>query len=490
MIEKVENVEIVEHVRDVSWNYFEMLPEELIIDIIDRLSSIDRQKLRNLDGNIKAIISSPYYQERLWLECFHSKMNYTECRLGYPINVKFEYTGLLMKQCKTTFDILSYECYNELDVNSTVWNEKFTFWLPLYINHIHWRKSSKILIKQVNNYMCYNSRQYYDKYDFKHESVELENMIGREDKYTTYQLKFGKQYNPNNNIHDVGQICHNTELKANPYYIVDIYTTFMTNIIVEIMKGEVHLSLKVLEGFCQIYRTFYQLSEEYPKIKTIIDEKIKNFIKKPQHRHKTYTPNLGNMLMMLTISDQYSWKDIRKHYLEESGDRNIMWILKKYPYVSNIDDPKKILEQSHIVDEDDPEEETLERWKESLLPKIFKLTSVGKKLLLFNLHFINKVIGDDKDKFIRTLDCNYGYPTNEMKENFQNDINDINNVNSYSEFYKYLDLYKPNDEILAQKIIYSVQRSNRKGYNKGLKTGYVVGDKKDENKELNWERTT
>ena len=55
--------------------------------------------------------------------------------------------------------------------------------------------------------------------------------------------------------------------------------------------------------------------------------------------------------MMLTISDTYSWKDIRKHYLEESGDRNIMWILKKYPFIAKVEEPGKLLEESYIVDD-------------------------------------------------------------------------------------------------------------------------------------------
>lgn len=474
-------VNIVKHKNIyIKQSYFDLLPEELIINILDRLSSIDRQKVHVLPGNIKQIISSPYYRERLWLECFHSKMNYTESKLGYPLIVKFEYSGLMMKQCKTTFDILSYECYNELEIQHTVWNQQFTFWLPLYINYRHWNKSFKVLVKQVNNYMKYNTRQQYDRSDRKKQAIALDEMVGREDKYNTYKLRFGKEYHPNNDIYETGNICTNTSLDINPYYIVDIYTTFMTNIIVDIMKGEIHLSLKVLEGFCQIYRTFYQLSLDIPKIKTIIDEKLKNFIRKPQHRHKTYTPNLGNMLMMLTISDTYSWKDIRKHYLEESGDRNIMWILKEYPFMAKVEKPEKLLEESYIIDDTT---KTVEDAKKTILQKIFDITIVGKKLLLFNLYFVNEVIGDDKKKFINMLDRNYGFPTDKIKEKFQQDIAVINNLKSYDEFYKSLAIYKPNDTVLSQKIISSRIRSTKKGYNKS-----VLEDKKEE-EELKWERT-
>jgi len=134
--------------------------------------------------------------------------------------------------------------------------------------------------------------------------------------------------------------------------------------------------------------------------------------------------------MMLTISEEYSWTDMRKHYLEESGDRNIMWILKTHPEINKITESSKMVEY---------------------LEKIFKVTSVGKKLLLFNLYFVNQVIGDDKHKFIRTLDNNYGFPTDELKTQFQTDISSINGIETHNDFYKRLDIYAPNNEILAQK---------------------------------------
>lgn len=441
----VKATKIEKNKNKFTSNYFELLPDEIIINIFDRLSSIDRRKLNIFSGRVSLIISSPYYNERSWLECFYSKCNFNESRLGYPIKINFAQHGLRLKLCETTFDIISYESYHDLDVKKTVWNDEFTYWLPLYINSSHWRKSSKILANQINNYMNYNT-----------EKIKFNNKIGSE----------------------ISNI--------NPYYVIEIYSTLMTNIIVDIMKGETHLSLKVLEGFCQIYRTFYELSIEYSIIKQIVDDKIYNFIKKPQHRHKMYTPNLGAILMMLTISDKYSWSDIKKCYLEESGDRNIMWMLIKIPFINKVTDPKKLLEISYIVDDTTL---TREDAMKSILQKLFDTTLVGRKLLLFNLYFVNTIIGKDKSTFITMLDHNYGYPTNDIKEQFQKDINIINNIKSYDDFYKYLNIYKPADEILAQKILSSRDRSTRKGYNKTVLNQIAKINKiKNEQNELAWAR--
>ena len=73
-----------------------------------------------------------------------------------------------------------------------------------------------------------------------------------------------------------------------------------------------------MEGFFQIYNYFYQLSIEFPEIIETINNRINKFIKRPQNRHKRMTPNLGNLISMLLLTNKYKWSHISKVYLEES----------------------------------------------------------------------------------------------------------------------------------------------------------------------------
>lgn len=48
---------------------------------------------------------------------------------------------------------------------------------------------------------------------------------------------------------------------------------------------------------------------------------------------------LGEFLPLLTVS-KFQWKDVAQAYIEESFDRNVKWLLVKYPELEYMaDDP-------------------------------------------------------------------------------------------------------------------------------------------------------
>eukprot|EP01084_Bolivina_argentea_P254615 428081_1 len=76
--------------------------------------------------------------------------------LGYGIEPKFygnvdrnnKLNFNRLQSCETTFDLLSYDAFDNWDVRTTVWKEKtFSHYIPIYINKKHGEKSLKILEK-------------------------------------------------------------------------------------------------------------------------------------------------------------------------------------------------------------------------------------------------------------------------------------------------------------------------------------------------------
>lgn len=57
--------------------------------------------------------------------------------------------------------------------------------------------------------------------------------------------------------------------------------------------------------------------KEYPNVEAIMNGKIEEFINKPEARHKDFTPGLGDLLAMVTVSDKYTFKDLLKAYTDE-----------------------------------------------------------------------------------------------------------------------------------------------------------------------------
>lgn len=86
------------------------------------------------------------------------------------------------------------------------------------------------------------------------------------------------------------------------------------------------------------------LAKEHPQVVQSANQKIVNFINSESFRTKDVNihsdvteltdfqvvPALGEFLPLLLISDK-TWKDVQEAYLKENFDRNVQWIIKKFP---------------------------------------------------------------------------------------------------------------------------------------------------------------
>lgn len=128
-----------------------------------------------------------------------------------------------------------------------------------------------------------------------------------------------------------------------------------------------------------------------------MDQRIEDFIKNPEKRHKDHTGSLGDLLAFVTVSQKYKIGDILAHYLEEQLDRQAYWILKEIPELDHTDDKYK--DKEVIVEEGRSE-------------VCFKTGIAGFHITLF-FFFLNRMVmetGDKKelDKLCATLDSNFG----------------------------------------------------------------------------------
>lgn len=429
----------------------DIIPIEIWDKIFKHLNITQISKLLGLSKKLDLIIKSPYYNQRRWLTCFYTKMNFESTILGYPISINIFPDTCDIKEIDTTLDIISYTAYKDLNINKTIWNQEFKFWLPLYINDSHFDKSCHILLEQV-----YKISNNYDNNYYKESPSYLQKK----------NIIINNSSNPN-------------KIRiSNCHYLLNIFTNIMNCFIVKMMKGEMHISIKALEGLCQIYRLFSHIKIKYPEISEIADKNIYNFIHKVQYRHKTFTPNLGLILMTTLLSNKYKWSHLKKTYLDESADRQILWILKELPIegvepiilmktIKELNDKKLLsIEKLNIINEylyiiDLPNKDQTNL---TLLDLIFEITKVGKKLLLFNNYFIENI--SNIQNIIETLDNCYGYPNEDILNNFKINMNKIYQLKNEDEFNKYMNLYKTPLKLRSERIISHIISSNKKNYNK------------------------
>merc|ERR1719482_1700303 len=115
------------------------------------------------------------------------------------------------------------------------------------------------------------------------------------------------------------------------------------------MNGGVWTSTKALEGYMAFHHLFLALAREFPAIAAEAAKRTGAFRAREVARAKHSTPNLGEFLCVLAVTD-VSWEEMAIPLLEEAFDRNVLWVLKAHPpLVEPLQDHCKALEamQSH-----------------------------------------------------------------------------------------------------------------------------------------------
>ena len=219
--------------------------------------------------------SHPAFQgERAIIErellCFHSKDSFGDDILGIGVSLEHKPGGDI-SYISTAFDLISHSTFYSAGVRKGVWKEPFTDFLPLYINESHGRRALPLIKKHMA------------------------------------QISRGRP---------------SEEKDFRPEHAVDILTKLMNSLVVNLNNGNVHASIKALEGYCAFHQMLLVFADLYPEIVRSANMTIGAFISGGDHRNKRAVPALGEFLPLLTIS-RFAWKDVANAYLQENFVRNV-----------------------------------------------------------------------------------------------------------------------------------------------------------------------
>eukprot|EP00931_Biecheleriopsis_adriatica_P034045 TRINITY_DN19707_c0_g1_i1.p1 TRINITY_DN19707_c0_g1~~TRINITY_DN19707_c0_g1_i1.p1 ORF type:complete len:1640 (+),score=433.33 TRINITY_DN19707_c0_g1_i1:58-4977(+) len=342
-------------------------------------SVIDLDKFRDLTERIKA----KGYDDR---SCYVTRLSYKEDILGVGLEIKPEAdTERNVFHC--SFDLLSKEAFYDFGVRSGVWKDKVQFWMPAAIDASHFRRALPHLatcFRQLGDgkvealTRSYGTQAGSAKYNLKAQLREAERkgqkVVSLEDFRKQEAERKKKAVSPcpseapsEEAAPAVGSALGLTE--ADVAFGLEVLPKLMNLQTVQLMKGDLHLSTKALEGYMGFHHLLLSILRQFPSLQVKVERKIATFIHDEQFRTKKACPNIGEFLCLLAVSRKYTWDDVSKAVLKETLDRNASWAIDKFD----------VLKLPGIS-------------AEVRLEKTFRASIVSIRLLCFNVWFLRNIV--------------------------------------------------------------------------------------------------
>ena len=332
--------------------------------------------------------------------CYHRKTNFEENAIGLGISIsKIPRTGEI-KGITPRFDFIAFKTYTKERLRVALNGEHFTHWFPLYFG-INKDKFLKSLTRSISMIAKGNAKEF------------------------------------------------------KPDLILKVMPKFFNYICLNIISEKVHNSSRAIEILMYVFRIIIMLAQTYPEFKAEANKKLEEFMKDPENRTKEKTPSLGDLLVMLSVSD-HKIEELLPSYISEQMDRQIFWILQEIPEFENLINTKEV---------------------DDIRGKVcFKCGITGQQLLLFYYYFMKKIVYaecDTLDKFAEKLDKNYCCLTENEIDKHRLEINKILKIDNFNDFYKFMELEVPSKEELNQKLKQAFENSKEKKYHGADEIRYV-----------------
>jgi hypothetical protein len=212
-----------------------------------------------------------------------------------------------------------------------------------------------------------------------------------------------------------------------PIYALKVCSKLMIANVVKFTIEDQHASERAIQMYCDIHRLFYEMTKEYPDIIKEAESAIEQFINNPKKRSRTYTPDLGDLILYLTVTPRFTWTDLKKAYIMESCRRSARFVRSIAGHV-----PLQSIKS---------EDELFEYWMKG---------TNGGRVTMFNVLFINLIArppGSTLEDIANTYDSRWGRLSDEKLSALKRGYDEIMKVTRLHEVLAKLDVLLPNDAI-------------------------------------------
>jgi len=354
------------------------LPRELLLSAMMGVDADDVPALIRVCSSWQQLVKSRGLLERLQICCFYSKVSAWQDVLGFGVSAEYHDDGNL-KALSTELDVLSLTAFSKFNLRRGVWGEDFEYFLPLVLDSRHAQRSLPILEESL------------------------------------VSLALGPRA---------------AARHFEPWMALAVLPQLMNSFAVSLMNAKDgvtrHASEKALLGYCSFHHMLLALASRHPCIAQVAEDKLRNFLRTESGRHKSQTPDLGQLLVYVALSEGLSWQDVAWDVVEESSIRSVLWLLRDIPR----------LEFPNTNDD-------------VLVRESFQARLTGLRLLMFQAFFLSTVAAPNSvgpKEALARYSHQFGLPTAGQKEALFHAAKEILAVSSWPAYYNRLGLSGPKDK--------------------------------------------
>uniref|UniRef100_A0A0G4HQ10 S1 motif domain-containing protein n=1 Tax=Chromera velia CCMP2878 TaxID=1169474 RepID=A0A0G4HQ10_9ALVE len=412
-------------------------------------------------------------------------------------------TGMI-QDVTSAFDPLSAEAYDIDGVRKGIWKEPFTAFLPLVIDRHHWAAAQRRieetimrlgLAEEVDEGSSEDtsggaamSLDEYKKFKEARRKAVQARMAARQERIAAAAAAAASSSSSGPAAADAADEIPLPELpqvfKFDPIVTLSVLPQLMNSQVVQLLSGDTHASVKALEGYMATHHLFLQLCHEYPELQAEVDRRTTAFRDRPSSRTKDVTPSLGDFFALLSVTDSTDWAELCEGVVEEVFDRNVLWVLKKYP---------------HLYDPSNDAAGGKER-----LNRTLQANAVSLRLLCFQVWFLENVAHALHFHFdaatqtyrpcrkavcsLQRYNRSRGLPPPSLSERLQKETKRLTSLSSWDAFFSGVRMNSPGDRMIARWLRRALLNSLRKGYHRSFPFKREVEEKSRQRTEKKAER--
>lgn len=364
-----------------------------------------------------------YYDE---IRCFFTKAGVEEDVLGIPIDFTVNPKTNKVDYIHSTMDILGYEAFAKYGHRKTEWGDKVLAWLPLFFSEEHFGRALPLLLESLKLIAT---------------GAKVVSPIGRA--FTVAASTNG----------DNGPTIIPTGV------VLEVLPRILNTIVVLLVdKGMSDLD-QALRGYCLLHRLFIALVAKSPTLQRVIADKLQGFAANEQFRSKEKCPNLGELVVLLSVCGSVGWMDIIVPLMKESFARAVLWLCRDVPELATISKrtPAVLLKGSSAAEHLSPD----------VLQRMFDAHATVRKLLSFHCSFLRLNAGSrgvDLKSAARRYDRTFGLPPRHMRNRLIRLLESATNTTSWGQYFSSVCMTPPSLQQLQRMWVESIVRSHNQRY--------------------------